>query len=321
MINEEYFEIFDTIKDAVIQVKHTAVINSNLKAKKWGFSKGHDILNIFTYEDIDNLIKSILNNEEYHNEDNIYFLSGNSKYCRISYKPKQKILVIEDRTEIQLLNKVKSDFISSLSHELRTPLSVAKGNAHILNDFLEDDKFKNYVNKISDSINKIENIISQLTMLSMAQLGNYVIKPEILDTKPLVEEVINDLNGKIINKNIEIKLNIEADVLNGDKFILYTILRNLISNAIKYSYKNSKINVTINENEIIVEDFGIGIREEEKKRIFERFFRGNESPKYAKGSGLGLAVVKYFCEIANYKIKFDSKWMIGSKFIVELKQR
>jgi two-component system OmpR family sensor kinase len=229
-------------------------------------------------------------------------------------------LVLEDRTEIQLLNKVKSDFISSLSHELRTPLSVAKGNAHILNDFLEDDKFKNYVNKISDSINKIENIISQLTMLSMAQLGNYIIKPEIIDTKFLVEEVINDLNGKIKNKNIKINLHIKTNVINGDKFILYTILRNLISNASKYSYENSSIEVTINEEDITVEDHGIGIREEEKNRIFERFFRGNESSKYAKGSGLGLAVVKYFCEIANYKINFDSKWMIGSKFIVKLKQ-
>jgi two-component system OmpR family sensor kinase len=94
----------------------------------------------------------------------------------------------------------------------------------------------------------------------------------------------------------------------------------LVSNAVKYSYENSKINVIINQNEIIIEDFGIGIREEEKNRIFERFFRGNESSKYAKGSGLGLSVVKYFCEIANYKIRFESKWMIGSKFIVKLKQ-
>ena len=320
MNNNDYFEIYDTVKDAIIQLNNTAIINSNQKAQKWGFKKGNDLLNIFTYEDIDNLIKNILNNNDYNNEENIYFLSGNSKFCRISYKSKHKILIIEDRTEIQLLNKVKSDFISSLSHELRTPLSIAKGNSHILKDFLEEDKFKNYVDKISHSINKIEKIISQLTMLSMAQLGNYVIKPEIIDTKFLVEEVINDLNGKIKNKNIKINLHIKTNVINGDKFILYTILRNLISNASKYSYENSSIEVTINEEEITVEDHGIGIREEEKNRIFERFFRGNESSKYAKGSGLGLAVVKYFCEIANYKINFDSKWMIGSKFIVKLKQ-
>lgn len=320
MENQEVFEIFDTLNDAIIKLKNTIIVNSNLKAKSWGFFTDHDLLNIFTYEGIDELIKSILDNKKYIIEDSIYFLSGNSKFCRITYNPKQKILVIEDRTEIQLLTKVKSDFISSLSHELRTPLSIAKGNAHILNDFLEDDKFKNYVKKISNSINNIEKIISQLTMLSMAQLGNYVIKPEILDTKLLYDEVINDLNAKILSKNIEMNLNLETKVLNGDKFILYTILRNLVSNAVKYSYENSKINIIISQNEIIVEDFGIGIREEEKNRIFERFFRGNESSKYAKGSGLGLSVVKYFCEIANYKIKFESKWMIGSKFIVKLKQ-
>ena len=136
-MSKDLFDIFNTIKDAIIQLEGTKIINSNTQAEKWGFKLQKDLLNIFTYEDIDNLIKSILRNDNYEIEQNIYFLSGNSKYCRINYSPSQNILVIEDRTEIQLLSKVKSDFISSLSHELRTPLSVAKGNAHILNDFLE----------------------------------------------------------------------------------------------------------------------------------------------------------------------------------------
>jgi len=319
-MNDELFSIFDTVKDAIIYLEGTKIKNSNVQAKKWGFKIDNDLLNIFTYEDIDSLVKNILKNKEYSIEQNIYFLSGSSKFCRINYNPKQNILLIEDRTEIQLLNKVKSDFISSLSHELRTPLSIAKGNTHILNDFLEEDKFKAYVSKISNSIDKIEKIISQLTMLSMAQLGNYVIKPEILDPNMLLQEVINDLNGKIKNKNVEVNIQCNAEYLNGDKFILYTILRNLISNAVKYSYENSEIKVIIDENQLIIKDNGIGIREEEKNRIFERFFRGNESVKYAKGSGLGLSVVKYFCEIANYRINFESKWMIGSEFIVKLKQ-
>ncbi|MGM0641330.1 MAG: sensor histidine kinase [Thermotogota bacterium] len=319
-MTNDLFRIFDTVKDAIVYLEGTKIKKSNLQAKKWGFEVEKDLLNILTYEDIDTLVKKILKNKDYSIKTNIYFLSGNSKYCKIDYKADQNILIIEDRTEIQLLNKVKSDFISSLSHELRTPLSVAKGNTHILNDFLEDEKFKVYVSKISNSIEKIENIISQLTMLSMAQLGNYIIKPEILDPEKLLYEVLNDLNLKIKNKKVDITIQCDAEYLNGDKFIIYTILRNLISNAVKYSYEKSEIKVIIDEHQMIVEDSGIGIREEEKNRIFERFFRGNESPKYAKGSGLGLSVVKYFCEIANYKINYESKWMIGSKFIVKLKQ-
>jgi two-component system OmpR family sensor kinase len=313
------FSIFDIFENPVLQLETTKIINCNKSAKNWEIFENSDLMQHLTFDKIDVLIDCILNEKYFEHESNIYFMKGSSKYCKIKYEPKHSILHIQDRTQFQLIKKVKSDFITSLSHELRTPMSVAKGNAHILEDFLEEEKYKGYVKKISLSLNKLERILNQLTMLSMAEFGSYSIKHEILDPQPIYEEVINDLNKKIMTKNIQLEFILQTKTLKADRFIFYTLLRNLISNSTKYSYENSKIIVKISEDEIVVQDSGIGVRDEEKERIFERFYRSSEALQFAKGSGLGLAIVKHFCELSNYKIEFDSKWMIGTTFKIKLK--
>jgi len=313
------FSIFDIFENPVLQLSTTKIINCNKSAKNWEIFENSDLMQHLTFDKIDILIDCILNEKYFEHESNIYFMKGSSKYCKIKYEPKHSILHIQDRTQFQLIKKVKSDFITSLSHELRTPMSVAKGNAHILEDFLEEEKYKGYVKKISLSLNKLERILNQLTMLSMAEFGSYSIKHEILDPQPIYEEVINDLNKKILTKNIQLEFILQTKTLKADRFIFYTLLRNLISNSTKYSYENSKIIVKISEDEIVVQDSGIGVRDEEKERIFERFYRSSEALQFAKGSGLGLAIVKHFCELSNYKIEFDSKWMIGTTFKIKLK--
>ena len=313
------FSIFDIFENPVLQLETTKIINCNKSAKNWEIFENSDLMQHLTFDKIDILIDCILNEKYFEHESNIYFMKGSSKYCKIKYEPKHSILHIQDRTQFQLIKKVKSDFITSLSHELRTPMSVAKGNAHILEDFLEEEKYKGYVKKISLSLNKLERILNQLTMLSMAEFGSYSIKHEILDPQPIYEEVINDLNKKIMTKNIHLEFILQTKTLKADRFIFYTLLRNLISNSTKCSYENSKIIVKISEDEIVVQDSGIGVRDEEKERIFERFYRSSEALQFAKGSGLGLAIVKHFCELSNYKIEFDSKWMIGTTFKIKLK--
>ncbi|UYP00486.1 HAMP domain-containing histidine kinase [Oceanotoga sp. DSM 15011] len=311
------FDVFNMFNIAILNLDTTKILKTNKKAKNWGFKQDEDILHVFSFNEIDELVKSIILKKDYITETNVYFLEGKSRFVKIIWDFKNKILSLEDRTDFELLNKVKQDFITSLSHELRTPLSVAKGNIQIIKDFYSDEKFKENINKVDISLLKIEKIITQLTMLSMAQFGSYTIKKEIIDVDILINEVINDLSSKMNKKNIKINKEIKNETLNMDKFIIYTIIRNIISNAIKYSYEDSEINLLIEDNKITIQDFGIGIREDDKKRIFERFFRGSDAYKHAKGSGLGLSIVKYFCELSNIKIKFDSKWMIGTTFFLE----
>jgi two-component system OmpR family sensor kinase len=311
------FNIFDSLEDAVLQLENkTNILNVNATAKAWGFVPHKELLNIISFNEIDQLAKHILNNEDFEIETNIYFFEGYSKFCKLTFKKEYQLLILQDKTEFELLKKVKEDFITSVSHELRTPLTIAKGNTQILKDFMKDNQFTKQVTKIEESLDRIENIISQLTLLSKAEFGEYELKKELINTTTLYNEIVKDLYEKIQEKSVKLHFNCQIQSIKSDKFVLYTIFRNLLSNAIKYSYENSDIYIDFLSDQLIIKDEGIGIREEEQKRIFERFYRGAEANNYAKGSGLGLAVVKYLCELANYKIEFESKWMVGTTFKV-----
>jgi len=311
------FKIFDSMENAVLQLENkTNILNVNVTAKNWGFVKNKELLNIISFNEIDQLAKHILNGEDFEIESNVYFFEGYSKYCKITYEKSYKLLILQDKTEFELLKKIKEDFITSVSHELRTPLTIAKGNTQILKDFMKDNQFIKQVNKIDESLDRIENIISQLTLLSKAEFGEYELKKEIIDPSMLYNEIVKDLSDKIGEKSVKLHFQCDINTIKSDHFVLYTIFRNLLSNAIKYSYENSDIYIDFMTERLQIRDEGIGIREEEQKRIFERFYRGAEAKNYAKGSGLGLAVVKYLCELANYKIEFESKWMVGTTFTV-----
>ncbi|AEX84837.1 histidine kinase [Marinitoga piezophila KA3] len=311
-------KILDFIEEAYIELDKIKVKEINKSAMDFGFKKGIELINIITFNEIDEFIKAIINNEDFEIETTVYFFQGESKYCFLKYLSNYNVLIIKDQTEKELVKKVKSDFITSLSHEIRTPLSVAKGNIYLAMDILNDNEAIKPLKKVRDSINKIERILDQLTLLSLAEFENYVLKFEIFDPQKIFEDVKNDLEEKIKRKNVSIDLDLNVEMLKGDPFVIYTILRNLISNAVKYSYENSRVYVSIFEDKIIVKDEGIGIRDEEKERVFERFYRGVDAKKYARGSGLGLAIVKYLCNLAGYKIEYNSQWMVGSTFIIHL---
>ncbi|KLO22165.1 sensor histidine kinase [Marinitoga sp. 1155] len=312
------FQTLDYIDEAYIILDKIKVKRANMKAKDYGFNENSDIINIMTFNEIDEFIKSIINSKDFNINSTVYFFHGKSKFLSIKYFSKEQVLILKDRTEQELLKKVKADFITSLSHEIRTPLSVAKGNIYILDDFIKEVNLKKNISKVKESLNKIERILDQLTLLSMAEFGSYVLKYDIFDPGKIFSDVISDLENKITNKKIKIDFISNVDYLKGDSFVIYTILRNLTSNAIKYSHENSTVKIIINKEKIVVEDNGIGIRDNEKDRIFERFYRGYDAKKYARGSGLGLSIVKYLCELAGYKIDFESKWQVGTKFTVYL---
>ncbi len=319
MKNRFELNALDPLKEAVLRIDGITITDMNKSAADLGFKTASEIFPFISFDRIDELTKAIIAGEYFECESNLYFLTKDAQYSKIIYDSRDKLLFILDLSEKELLKKVKADVVTAISHELRTPLSVAMGNVQMLKDFSSDSKNEKIVNKIQDSLEKLEKIISQLSLLTQAEFGNYTRKYEVFDTQALYNDVISDLSKKIEEKNVTINLFTQKTELYADRFIIYTILRNLISNAVKYSNKNAEINVKLSPEIIEVEDFGIGIREEEKQRVFERFFRGTDALKLAQGSGLGLPIVKYLCELCDYKLGFTTRWMIGSKFTVKLK--
>lgn len=310
----------DAIRDGVVRMEHMTVKDFNQRASEMGFKRDHDIFTCISFEEIDQLTRSIILSQNFETKTNLYFLNDVSQHSKIIYNHQTKLLFIIDLSEEEHLKKVKSDVVMSISHELRTPLSVALGNVQMLKDFssYKDQKSEQMIDKTLKSLNKLEKIISQLSLLTQAEFGSYSLRYEIFEPIKVIEEVLSDYQKKINAKNLQVKVHCPVETIKADRFIIYTIIRNLISNAIKYSHFDSLIECTFSEDLITVKDTGIGIREEERIRVFERFFRGTESFKHAQGSGLGLPLVKYLCEISGYKVWFESKWLIGSTFYVQL---
>ena len=309
---------FDPLVEALARLQGMLVTETNQRARELGLQEGKEVLSSFSFDAIDEFTRSVLGQKPFSYEGNIYLFNTSARYCRLEYNPENHLLILFDRSEWELLKKVKTDIVTSISHELRTPLSVAIGNVQMIRDFGTQENREVLVDKSLRSLHKIEKIISQLSLLTLAEFGNYSLRPEILSPQKVIEEVLLDLEEKARKKNISVKWECKVNTFEADRFVLYTILRNLVSNAIKYSHDGSDVQVSVRACKIQVKDFGIGIRENENIRIFERFFRGVDAVKHAKGSGLGLPIVKYLSELAGYKVEFQSTWMVGTTFTVHL---
>lgn len=317
MIEFGVFKFLDEIDEIIIRLKITQIQWINRKAEKLDLRVGSNIFEQIFFDGIDKLVDSIYEQKRFYVNQVVRFPSGDSIYTEIIYIPEDEILIIRDKTKEKLIEEIKYNLVTSISHEILTPLSSLKAYAFLLKEkYPEIEPVEN----ILRAVKRIERVVKQTQLIAMAQMGLYELKKSIVDPKKIFEEVRHDLSKLINQKNIILKFSCEAEFLNADGFVVYTILRNLISNAVKYSFENSSVEVLITDEIIQVRDYGIGIKKEELSKIFQRFYRGSEAIKMApKGSGLGLAVVKHLCKLAGYEIEVESEWMLETTFKIHLK--
>src|SRR6056297_715981 len=196
----------DSIRDGVVRMEHMTVKDFNERASAMGFKKDHDIFSCISFDEIDQLTRSIILAQDFETKTNLYFLTDVSQYSKIIYNPLTKLLFIIDLSEEAHLKKVKSDVVMSISHELRTPLSVALGNVQMLKDFsnFKDIQSEKQIDKTLTSLKKLEKIISQLSLLTQAEFGSYSLRYEIFEPIQVIEEVLSDYQKKIDAKNIQV---------------------------------------------------------------------------------------------------------------------
>jgi two-component system OmpR family sensor kinase len=226
---------------------------------------------------------------------------------------------LSDLTEYIKIKEAKVNFTTAISHELFNPLSIIKANAIYLKDIFNENN-KDILEALEDiekSSKRMERIIKQLKVLAMLELGMYKPKIDIVDFEKILNEVIDELSQKLESKNLTLDLKILNKEYKSDGFMLYTIIKNLLSNSIKYSYNNSTIIIEAYKDKIIISDSGIGIKKEDLEKVTQRFYRSKEATKMATGSGLGLSIVKHICNILNYKLIIESNYLIGTKVIIQ----
>ena len=224
--------------------------------------------------------------------------------------------------ELQKSETLKSDFISNVSHEFKTPLSSIQGYATLLQDesLSKEDKDK-YTKYIIDSTQKLNVLISNILKISKIDNQKIVIEQELFELDEQIREVVLSLEKEWTNKNIELDIDLDEVSIRTDKTLLSHVWSNIIGNAIKYSYDNSKIEIKLrNENDkikVTIKDYGIGIEEEKIPYIFNKFYQGDTSHSN-EGNGLGLALVKGIVDLINGKIEVHSEVNKGTEFIVTL---
>ena len=243
---------------------------------------------------------------------------------------KQADLIISKQTkELQKLNSDKDRFISILGHDLRSPFVSMMGFSDLLVKNIRKydiDKIESYANQINQSTKKGFNLLENLLVWANAQSGKLAFNPQKLNLKTIYTLVVETLNPIANEKNITINYFEEKDlIVFADTNMLQTILRNLISNAIKFTNKGGKINISAIKSDsfvtVTVSDNGIGIEYSNIGKIFDLTkIYSTKGTAEEKGTGLGLILCKEFVEIHGGNIWVESEIGKGSKFHFSLSQ-
>lgn len=229
--------------------------------------------------------------------------------------------MVKELSEVEILQK---DFIDNVSHEIKTPISSIQGFAKLLDDDnITKEERKEYVGIITEEVDRLLNLSNKVLRLSKLQNQDKIEKKENINITEQIRRIIALLEPKSRKKNISFNLNdIENDVFYlGDEELTYQIWVNLIDNAIKFSKENGIIDIEIKkvENKVTVKikDHGIGMSEDEVKKIYTRFYQTDRSHSQ-EGSGLGLSIVKRIVDLSNGEIKVESQKEKGTCFTIIL---
>lgn len=232
-----------------------------------------------------------------------------------------------------LLNRIEDaierekQFTSDASHELRTPLTVIKGTLEVLIRRPRDNK--EYEEKINYCINEVDHLnmlVDQLLLMARFENQKQNINTESVYLNAIILDVLTLNSEKINNKKINVKFDAEQDYyIQSDNFLVITILRNIISNAIKYTNSNGEVLISLSKQngqiKCKISDNGIGIAKADLEAVFNPFFRSNSTDHpEIKGTGLGLSIVKRTTELLDIDFTIESEIEKGTTVILGFKE-
>jgi signal transduction histidine kinase len=230
----------------------------------------------------------------------------------------------------QELSEIKSRFITMASHEFRTPLGIISSSTGLLEDY--DEKFDiikktKHWHRIQQAVKHMTRLLEDILIVEQSEAGKIQFNPAAIDLPTFLCELVEEI---AIAMDIEDKFTIELPApislsppaeISMDEKLLRQIFTNLLSNAAKYSFRESQVDIslTIAKNRAIfkVKDRGIGIPLEDRQRLFQFFHRCN-NVNNIQGTGLGLSIVKRCVELHGGTIEFTSEVNIGTTFTVNL---
>lgn len=229
--------------------------------------------------------------------------------------------------DLSRLKKQRNEFLASISHELRTPLTYIKGYADIINrdDATKEEK-KEYIAIIREETEQLTKLVKDLFELAKMDQNQFNINREHVNLRSLIQPVISRITPAFSEKNIELMMRCPPDI---DAFVdperFQQVLLNILDNARKHSYENSRIMLEADRNEqdgtiqIGISDKGEGIPKEDLPYLFDRLYRVEKSrSRQSGGTGLGLTIAKEIIESHGGKIEIYSELGKGTKVVITL---
>ncbi len=201
--------------------------------------------------------------------------------------------------------------IREVLHEINLPISTIDANCTMLKNSIVDTKKLKRIDRIEKSSKRLKKLYKELAYNIKKDIS--AVEKEEFNLKELIDESVAYF--KEMKRN-EIVTDIEDIKIYGDKIGLLQVIDNIIENAIKYSQKDKPINIVLKEGILYIEDRGIGMDENEILRVYERYY---QSDRKSVGEGIGLAIVKRYCDDEGIELKIESQKAKGTKVILDLK--
>ena len=328
---EEFSIITDNMEEGFLVIdSHTEVLSYNSSALRLLGAREQDarqsVLALNRSESFQRTVEKVLGGQHVISNQEFQGIT-----CQVAANPVFQegkvtgaVILILDVTEKMKGEQMRREFTANVSHELKTHLTSISGFAEIINDgFVKPEDTKKFAGRIFKEAQRLITLVNDVIKISQLDEGKLPYEKEEVDLYEAVRETFLRIEDHAKAEGVHLYLYGPHIKSNTVKTILDEIIYNLCDNGIKYNKKGGSLTVTISQEGekpvVTVEDTGIGISEEDQKRIFERFYRVDKShSKAIGGTGLGLSIVKHGTMFLGADMKVESTLGEGSKFTLIL---
>jgi two-component system, OmpR family, phosphate regulon sensor histidine kinase PhoR len=286
------------------------------------FKKLNDFLSVNLSKDSDIKYNDLPQMEYTINKNEQYF-----KILCIVFADKSFEVLITDITQPEKRRLLKQQLTSNIAHELKTPLASIRGYIETLinNPAVSEEKKKYFIERAFAQTERLQLLLNDISLINNIEDAGELFEIKPVNVKRIVADVIENLESRLLSKNIKCKLNIDDDVVvNGNDSLLASVFQNLIENSVNYAGENIKIEIKnyLDDKKFwyfSYSDNGTGIPEEHLPRIFERFYRVDSGrTRELGGTGLGLSIVKNAIQLHKGKISARNREEGGIEFLFTL---
>ena len=325
---EEFTMVTDRMSEGLVLLNVKGEVLSINRAAKELFDTGSqcvgkDFLLVDRSLVLQNVVKSALNGHhgevllernggKYQIKTNTIFREGEISGA---------VLLAFDVTEESNAEQQRREFTANVSHELKSPLQAIMGSAELMeNNLVKKEDLPRFIGHIRSEAGRLMVLIDDIIRLSQLDEGGE-LPAEDVDLYALAEETLKTLKSKAETRDISLELEGETTVIRGVRRLLSEIIYNLCDNALIYNKDGGKVTVSVTNDKtcavLSVADTGIGIPEEHRSRVYERFYRVDKShSKETGGTGLGLSIVKHAAQYHGASIEMNSEVGKGTVFVL-----